>query len=72
MKGGMMSSATPAMGGGCKTEQTVWLRCIRQHMLKTLLRMVVIAFLSFHFALFGFDGCIMQQFARYINMYIGK
>ena len=67
-----MSSVTTAMGGGCKTGQTVWLRCIRQHMLKTLLRMVVIAFLSFHFVLFGFDGCIMHPFAYYDNMFIGK
>lgn len=72
MKGGMMSGVTPAMGGGCKTGQTVWLRCIRQHMLKTLLRMVVIAFLSFHFVLFGFDGCIIRPFTHYVNMYIGK
>lgn len=45
---------------------------IRQHILKTLLRMVVIAFLSFHFALFGFDGSIIHPFTYYVNMYIGK
>ena len=45
---------------------------IRQHMLKTLLRMVVMAFLSFRFALFGFNGCIIHPFTYYVNMFIGK